>query len=117
VLLITLLFLFPFLFFLFIGIKEEIPSLVIFFGGVLSLYVALIVRGFFKALNRTADVNDSPVANRLPFSLIAIFTLVDMALIGYWIASYDLGYNLVHEASFYLQHLREEYSLSALQLR
>ena len=117
VLLITLLFLFPFLFFLFIGIKEEIPSLVILFGGVLSLYVALIVRGFFKALNRTADVNDSPVTNRLPFSLIAIFTLLDMALIGYWIASYDLGYNLVHEASFYLQHLKEEYSLSALQLR
>jgi len=117
VLLITLLFLFPFLFFLFIGIKEEIPSLVIFFGGVLSLYVALIVRGFFKAVNRTADLNDSPVANRLPFSLMAIFTLLDMALIGYWIASYNLGYNLVHEASFYLQHLREEYSLSALQLR
>ena len=117
VLLITLLFLFPFLFFLFIGIKEEIPSLVIFFGGVLSLYLALIVRGFFKAVNRTADLSDSPVANRLPFSLMAIFTLLDMALIGYWIASYDLGYNLVHEASFYLQHLREEYSLSALQMR
>ena len=40
-----------------------------------------------------------------------------MALIGYYVASYNLGYDLVKEASSYLQHLREDYSLSALQLR
>jgi hypothetical protein len=34
-----------------------------------------------------------------------------------WIASYNLGYNIVQEASSYLLHLREQYSLSALQLR
>ena len=32
---------------------------------------------------------------------MAVFTLLDIALIGYWIASYNLGYNLVQEASFY----------------
>jgi O-antigen/teichoic acid export membrane protein len=116
VLLVTLLFLFPFLFFLFIGIKEEILWLTVLFGALLSIYAALIIRGFFKAV-RKAEVHDVPITNRLPFSLMAIFTLLDIALISYWIASYNLGYNLVQEASFYLQHLREEYSLSALQLR
>ncbi len=117
VLVITLLFLFPFLFFLFIGVKEEIPWLIILFGALISIYIALIIRGFFKAVSTKAEVNDVPITNRLPFSLIAIFALMDIALISYWIASYNLGYNLVQEASFYLQHLREEYSRSALQLR
>ena len=116
VLLITLLFLFPFLFFLFIGIREDIPWLIVLFGGLLSLYGALIIRGFFKAVGRGADAA-APITNRLPFSLVAIFTLLNIALISYWIASYNLGYNLVQEASSYLQHLREDYSLSALQLR
>ncbi len=116
VLLITLLFLFPFLFFLVIGIREEIPSLIVAFGGLLSVYGALIVRGFFKAVSRKADAA-APITNRLPFSLVATFTLLDIALISYWIASYNLGYNLVQEAGSYLQHLRENYSLSALQLR
>ncbi len=116
VLLITLLFLFPFLFFLFIGIRESIPWLIVVFGGLLSLYGALIVRGFFKAVSRRADAA-APIMNRLPFSLVAIFTLLDIALISYWIASYNLGYDIVQEASSYLQHLRENYSLSALQLR
>ena len=117
VMLITLLFLFPFLFFLFIGIKEEILWLIVLFGTLVTIYIALIVRGFFRAVNRKAEATDIPITNRLPLSLTAIFTLLDIALIGYWIASYDLGYNLVHEASDYLQHLREQYSLSALQLR
>ncbi len=117
VMLVTLLFLFPFLFFLFIGIKEEILWLIILFGALVSMYIALIIRGFFRAVNRKAEVTDVPITSRLPFSITAIFTLLDMALISYWIASYDLGYNLVHEASFYLQHLREDYSLSALQQR
>ncbi len=117
VMLITLLFLFPFLFFLFIGIKEEILWLIVLFGTLVTIYMALIIRGFFRAVNRKAEATEVPVTNRLPFSLTAIFTVLDMALISYWIASYDLGYNLVHEASFYLQHLKEEYSLSALQLR
>ena len=116
VLLITLLFLFPFLFFLFIGIREDILWLIIVFGGVLSLYGALIIRGFFKAVSRKADA-EVPITNRLPFSLVAIFTLLDIGLMSYWIASYDLGFNLVQEASSYLHHLREDYSLSALQLR
>jgi O-antigen/teichoic acid export membrane protein len=115
--LITLLFLFPFLFFLFIGIKEEILWLSILFGTLVTIYIALIIRGFFRAVNRKAEVTDVPITNRLPFSLTAIFAVLDIALISYWIASYDLGYNLVHEASFYLQHLREDYSLSALQQR
>ncbi len=115
VLLITLLFLFPFLFFLFIGIREDIPWLIVVFGGLLSVYGALIVRGFFKAISRKVDAA-VPITNRLPFSLMAIFALLDIALISYWITSYNLGYNLVQEASFYLQHLRENYSLSALQL-
>ena len=117
VMLVTLLFLFPFLFFLFIGIKEEILWLIVLFGALVSMYIALIIRGFFRAVNRKAQVTDVPTTSRLPFSLTAIFTVLDMALISYWIASYDLGYNLVHEASFYLQHLREDYSLSALQQR
>ena len=117
VILITLLFLFPFLFFFFIGIKEEILWLSILFGTLVTIYIALIIRGFFRAVNRKAKVIDVPITNRLPFSLTAIFTVLDIALISYWIASYDLGYNLVHEASFYLQHLKEEYSLSALQQR
>jgi hypothetical protein len=117
VLLITLLFLFPFLFFLFIGIKEEILWLIILCGALVSIYIALIVRGFFKAVSRKAELTDVPITNRLPLSLTAIFTVLDIALIGYWIASYDLGYNLAHEASLYLQHLKEEYSLSALQQR
>ena len=116
VMLITLLFLFPFLFFLFIGIKEEMLWLIVLFGTLVTIYIALIIRGFFKAVNRKAEVSDVPITSRLPFSLTAIFTVLDMALISYWIASYDLGYNLVHEASYYLQHLREQYSLSALQL-
>ena len=117
VLLVTLLFIFPFLFFLFIGMKEEIPWMVIVFGGLLSIYAALIVRGFLKAVNRKAEADEIPITNRLPYSLIAIFALLDIALMSYWIASYNLGYNLAQEASSYLQHLREEYSLSALQLR
>ncbi len=117
VLLVTLLFIFPFLFFLFIGIKEEIPWMLILFGGVLSIYVALIIRGFFKALNRKPQSDEIPITNRLPYSLIAIFALLDIALMSYWVASYNLGYNLVQEASIYLQHLREEYSLSSLQVR
>jgi hypothetical protein len=118
VMLITLLFLFPFLFFLFIGIKEEILWLIIFFGALVSIYIALIVRGLFRAVKQKAEATDGvPITSRLPFSLTAIFTVLDIALISYWIASYDLGYNLVHEASFYLQHLREDYSLSALQQR
>ena len=117
VMLVTLLFLFPFLFFLFIGIKEEILWLIILFGALVSMYIALIIRGFFRAVNWKAEVTDVPITSRLPFSITAIFTLLDMALISYWIASYDLGYDLVHEASFYLQHLREDYSLSALQQR
>ena len=117
VLLITLLFLFPFLFFLFIGIKEEIVWMIILFGALLSIYAALIIRGFFKAINRKAEVSEAPITNRLPISLIAIFALFDIALMSYWIASYNFGYNIVHEASFYLQRLREQYSLSALQLR
>jgi hypothetical protein len=116
VLLITLLFLFPFLFFLFIGIREGIAWLIAVFGVILSLYAVLIVRGFFKAVSRRADAA-VPITSRLPFSLVAIFTLLDMALIGYYVASYNLGYDLVKEASSYLQHLREDYSLSALQLR
>ena len=115
VLLITLLFLFPFLFLLFIGIKEEIAWLIVVFGGILALYGALIVRGFFKAVARKSDAA-VPITNRLPFNLVAVFTLLDIALIGYWVASYNLGYNLAQEASSYLQHLREGYSLSALQL-
>ena len=115
VLLITLLFLFPFLFFLFIGIREEITWLIVVFGGILSLYGALIVRGFFKAVSRKVDAA-APIMNCLPLSLVAIFMPLE-ALISYWIASYNLGYNLVQEASSYLQHLREDYSLSALQLR
>ena len=117
VVLVTLLFLFPFLFFLFIGIKEEILWLITLFGALVSMYIALIIRGFFRAVNWKAEVSDVPITSRLPLSLTAIFTLLDMALISYWIASYDLGYNLVHEASFYLQHLREDASLSALQQR
>ena len=116
VVLITLLFLFPFLFFLFIGIKEEMLWLIVLFGTLVTIYIALIIRGFFKAVSRKAEVSDVPITSRLPFSLTAIFTVLDMALISYWIVSYDLGYNLVHEASYYLQHLREQYSLSALQL-
>src|SRR5208337_3890992 len=116
VLLVTLLFLFPFLFFLFIGIKEEILWMIVLLGAILFIYAALIIRGFFNAV-RKVEVNDVPITNRLPFSLMGIFTLLDIALISYWIASYNLGYNIVQEASFYLQHLREEYSLSALQLR
>ena len=116
VLLITLLFLFPFLFFLFIGIKEEILWMIVPFGAVVSIYVALIIRGFFKAVDRRADVDGVPITSRLPFILLAIFSFLDIALISYWIASYDLGYNLVHEAGSYLQHLRENYNLSALQL-
>lgn len=117
VLLITLLFIFPFLFFLAIGIKEEIVWMIILFGAPLSIYAALIIRGFFKAVNRKAEVSEVPITNRLPISIIAIFALFDIALMSYWIASYNFGYNIVHEASFYLQHLREQYSLSALQLR
>ena len=117
VMLVTLLFLFPFLFFLVIGIKEEILWLSILSGALVSVYIALIIRGFFKAVNRKAEVTDVPITNRLPLSLTAIFTVLDIALISYWIASYDLGYDIVHEASIYLQHLREQYSLSALQLR
>jgi hypothetical protein len=116
VVLITLLFLFPFLFFLFIGIKEEILWLIILFGGLITLYVALIVRGFFRAVNQKAELTDVSITNRLPLSLTAIFTVLDIALISYWVASYDFGYNLVHEASTYLQHIREQYSLSAPQL-
>jgi hypothetical protein len=114
VLLITLLFIFPFLFFLCIGIKEEIVWM---FGALLSIYAALIIRGFFKAVNRKAEVSEVPITNRLPISLVAIFALLDIALMSYWIASYNFGYNIVQEASFYLQRLREQYSLSALQLR
>lgn len=44
VMLITLLFLFPFLFFLFIGIKEEILWLSILVGALVSIYIALIIR-------------------------------------------------------------------------
>jgi hypothetical protein len=117
VLLITLLFIFPFLFFLFIGMKEEIVWMIILFGALLSIYAALIIRGFFKAVNEKAEVSEVPITNRLPISLIAIFALLDIALMSYWIASYNFGYNIAHEASFYLQHLREQYSLSALQLR
>ena len=59
VLLITLLFIFPFLFFLFIGIKEEIVWMIILFGALLSIYAALIIRGFQNVqpetkLNRAA---------------------------------------------------------------
>jgi hypothetical protein len=117
VLLITLLFIFPFLFFLFIGIKEEIVWMIILFGALLSIYAALIIRGFFKAVNGKAEVSEIPITNRLPLSLIAIFALLDIALMSYWIASYNFGYNIAQEASSYLQHLREQYSLSALQLR
>ncbi len=115
VLLITLLFLFPFLFFLFIGIREDVLWLIAIFGGILSLYAALIVRGFFKAVSRKADAV-APITSRLPFSLVAIFALLDIALVGYYVASYNLGYDLVQEAASYLKHLRESYSLSALQL-
>ena len=115
VLLITLLFIFPFLFFLFIGIKEE--RMIILFGALLSIYAALIIRGFFKAVNQKAEASEVPITNRLPISLVAIFALFDIALMSYWIASYNYGYNIAQEASFYLQHLREQYSLSALQLR
>ena len=117
VMLITLLFLFPFLFFLFIGIKEEILWLIVLFGTLVTIYSALIIRGFFRAVNRKSELSDVPITSRLPFSLTAIFTVLDIALISYWITSYDLGFNLVHEASSYLQHLKEEYSLSALQQR
>ena len=61
VLLITLLFIFPFLFFLFIGIKEEIVWMIILFGALLSIYVALIIRGFFKAINGKAEVSEVPI--------------------------------------------------------
>ena len=70
VMLVTLLFLFPFLFFLFIGIKEEILWLIILFGACVSLYIALIIRGFFKAVNRKAAVTDVPITNRLPLSTL-----------------------------------------------
>ena len=93
-LLITLLFIFPFLFFLFIGIKEEIVWMIILFGAlVLTIYAALIIRGFFKAVNGKAEVSEVPITNRLPISLIAIFALLDIALMSYWIASYNFGYN------------------------
>jgi hypothetical protein len=91
--------------------------MIILFGTLLSIYAALIIRGFFKAVNRKAEVSEVPITNRLPLSLIAIFALLDIALMSYWIASYNFGYNIAQEASFYLQHLREQYSLSALQLR
>ena len=117
VLAITLLFLFPFLFFLFIGIKEDILWLSVPFGALLSIYAALIIRGFFKAVNRKTEAEAVPITGRLPLSLFAIFALLDLSLAGYWIASYNLGYNLLQEASSYLQHLRENSSLSALQLR
>ena len=44
VVLITLLFLFPFLFFLFIGIKEEMLWLIVLFGTLVTIYIALIIR-------------------------------------------------------------------------
>ena len=111
VLLITLLFLFPFLFFLFMGIKEEILWLIILFSALLSIYVALIIRGLVKAVKAKTQVNESTITTRLPFSLVALFTALDVALISYWIATYNLGYNLVQEATFYLQRL------SSLKLR
>ena len=48
VLLVTLLFLFPFLFFLFIGIKEEILWMIVLFGALLSIYAALIIQGILQ---------------------------------------------------------------------
>jgi len=117
VLLVTLLFLFPFLFFLFMGIKEEILWLAILFSALLSVYVVLIVRGFIKAAKKEIEANESTITNRLPFGLVALFTVLDMALISYWIATYNLGYNLIDAATFYLHNLRDQYSVSFLKLR
>ena len=110
VLLITLLFLFPFLFSSWES-KEEILWLIILFSALLSIYVALIIRGLVKAVKAKTQVNESTITTRLPFSLVALFTALDVALISYWIAAYNLGYNLVQEATFYLQRL------SSLKLR
>ena len=62
-----------------------------------------------------AEAGPSPVANRLPFSLIAFFTVLDAGLIFYYISTYHLGYNLIEEAASYFQHLREQYGLASFR--
>ena len=115
VVLVTLLFLFPFLFGLFMGIKEEIIWLIAIFSALLAIYAALIIRGFIKAVKMNTEPGSSPVAYRLPFSLIAVFTALDAGLMFYYVSTYHLGYNLIEEAASYFQHLREQYGLASFR--
>jgi hypothetical protein len=104
VIFLTLLFMFPLLSAIYIGIAQRIWWLSGVAGVLAFIYIWLIVRGFTRAAGGDPDVGDTVALRRaVPRKFVLAFTIMDAAIAVYIFYTYFNGAQLVRDTVWHIK--------------